>query len=735
MPTDTRKPPETPAGCGNAAAAETVSGSVASLVFRNDETGYTVCTIQPSDPKAESFTLVGSCAAVWEGEEITAEGSWIRHPQHGRQFQAASILCVTPTSVEGIRRYLASGMIRGVGKELAKRIVAHFGDATLQVIEKESRRLEEVEGIGRHRRMQIKTSWIEQRSVRDIMIFLQSHGIGAGQAVRIFRQYGADAIAVIKANPYRLCEDVWGVGFKTADAIALSVGVPRESPARACAGLLYLLQSQADEGGHCFCVEADLILHAQDLLDIPVETLTEALAGEVARGALVRENGHIFLRPLHEAERLVAARLLWLLDQPARLPPIDAPRALAWAEGKMGLRLADTQREALLTALGSKVSVITGGPGVGKTTIIRALTEIFHARRLVVALAAPTGRAAKRMSEATGRDALTIHRLLKYNPSDHAFEFDRDNPLEADVCILDETSMVDVRLMSQFLEALPGFATLVLVGDTDQLPSVGPGNVLRDIIRSQAVPCRTLDQIFRQDATGLIVRNAHHVNRGEMIETAEGTSDFYFIDTAEPETIVTRLVDLVARRIPQRFGLSPLEEIQVLTPMRRNSLGVENLNAVLQQALNPDGDSLARGGTVFRVRDRVMQIRNNYDTDVYNGDIGFVRAVDPHARVVTVTFDGRPVTYEYADLDELVHAYACSVHKSQGSEYPAVVLLLHTQHFKLLQRNLLYTGITRGRKLVCILGSQYALKLAIRNNFVTERRTGLQERLRRRGSP
>jgi exodeoxyribonuclease V alpha subunit len=733
MTIEKHKPSDAASEVGNPVVVEKVAGSVVSLVFRNDETGYTVCTIRPSTPKGEVFTLVGSCAAVWEGEEITADGSWIRHPQHGKQFQAASILCVTPTSAEGIRRYLGSGMIRGVGKELAKRIVDHFGDTTLQVIEKESRRLEEVEGIGKHRRNQIKASWIEQRSVRDIMIFLQSHGIGSAQAARIFRQYGPDAIAVVKSNPYRLCSDVWGIGFKTADAIALSVGVPRESPARARAGLIYLLQSQADEGGHCFCLEADVILHAQELLDIPTETLTEALADEIARGALVRETGHIYLRVLYEAEREVAAGLLRLLNHAVRFPSIAAPRALIWAEGKMGIQLADAQRAALVTAIESKVAVITGGPGVGKTTIIRALTEIFTARRLTVALAAPTGRAAKRMSEATGHEALTIHRLLKYNPNDHAFEYDRDNRLEGDVFILDESSMVDVRLMSQLLEALPDTASLILVGDTDQLPSVGPGNVLRDIIRSRAVPCSTLDTIFRQDTTGLIVRNAHHINKGEMIETAEGASDFYFIDTAESDTILTRLVDLVSRRIPQRFGLSPLEDIQVLTPMRRNSLGAENLNTVLQQALNPNGDTLARGGTLFRANDRVMQIRNNYDKDIYNGDIGFVRSVDATAREIVVTFDGRPVKYEQAELDELVLAYACTIHKSQGSEYPAVVLILHTQHFKLLQRNLLYTGITRGRRLVCIVGSQQAIRMAIRNNLVSERRTGLQDRLRQRG--
>lgn len=710
--------------------ADTVTGSVLSVVFRNDDTGYTVCMVRPANAQVDPFTLVGSCAAIWEGEEITAEGAWNNHPQHGRQFQAASITCVTPTSTEGIRRYLSSGMIRGVGKELAKRIVAHFGADTLQVIEKESRRLEEVDGIGRQRRQQIKRSWVEQSSVRDIMIFLQSHGIGAGQSARIYRQYGPDAIAIVKTNPYRLWNDVWGIGFKTADGIALSVGIPRESPTRACAGLVYVLQSQADEEGHCFCLEPDLVLHAQDLLDIPVEILTEALANEVARGALVRDAGRIYVRALHDAERRVAARLLGLLEHSVRFRTIDAPRAVTWAESKIGFQLAAGQRMALQRALESKASVITGGPGVGKTTIIRALTEIYHARQLTVALAAPTGRAAKRMGEATGCEALTIHRLLKYNPRDHRFEHDADNPIDADVFILDETSMIDIRLMSQFLDALPDFASLILVGDIDQLPSVGPGNVLRDIIQSRAIPCTELDTIFRQDTTGMIVQNAHRVNSGEMITAGAAKSDFYFIDTAEPEKIISRMVELVTQRIPRQFGLSALEDIQVLTPMRRNQLGGENLNVVLQEALNPVGDTIARGGTLFRTRDRVMQIRNNYDKDIYNGDIGFIRAVDIKAREVVVTFDGRPVKYDYSDLDELVHAYACSIHKSQGSEYPAVVLVIHTQHFKLLQRNLLYTGITRGRKLVCIVGSQQAVRMAIRNNLVIERRTGLQERLR-----
>lgn len=712
---------------------ETVTGSVESIVFRNDETGYTVCSVKTQGDGDRQYdavvTVVGSCAAIWEGEEIHAEGEWVRHPSHGQQFQAKTITCITPTSTEGIRRYLASGMIKGIGPKFAQRIVDHFGERTLEVIDKESGRLREVEGIGERRRKLIKESWTEQRDVREIMIFLQSHGIGTAKASRIYRQYGADAIAIVKRNPYRLCEDVWGIGFKTADAIALSVGIPHDSEVRARAGLIYTLQTESDEG-HCFTPEPDLLLHAQALLDITVEILGDALSKEFEKGTLVKEEDRIYLRDLFRAETRVAASLTRLLDAPQPFAPIDATVAIPWAERKMGLNLAPLQREALRNAVTSKVSIITGGPGVGKTTIIRALTEIFGARKMDIRLAAPTGRAAKRMSEATGREAQTIHRLLKFNPSVGGFEFNIDNPLGGDCFILDETSMIDIRLMDQFLQALPDSATLILVGDTDQLPSVGPGNVLRDLIASGQVPCCRLDTIFRQDTSGLIVRNAHHVNHGEPFETHTGDSDFYFVETGDPEKIIARTVELMTNRIPVKFKLDPLADVQVLTPMRRNLLGTENLNSVIQAALNPSGPSLVRGCTHFRVNDRVMQLRNNYDKEVFNGDIGFIKQVDAEDRALIVLFDGRPVRYAQSELDELVLAYACSIHKSQGSEYPAVIVLLHTQHFKLLQRNLLYTAITRGKRLVMVVGSSRAVNIAIKANQVRERRTSLRERLR-----
>lgn len=712
----------------SAATQETLTGSVARIIFRAEDTGYTVCSLRVADRK-DTVTVVGTCAAIWEGETLRAEGAWVRHPKHGYQFQAASMICVTPTSERGIERYLASGMVAGIGKELAHRLVAAFGKDTLTVIDKESERLREVAGIGPKRRKRIKESWLEQHAVRDIMIFLQSHGMGTAQAARIYRQYGSQAVAVISEDPYRLCRDVWGVGFKTADGVAQSLGVPPQSRLRARAGLVYTMETLADEG-HCFCLDSELILQAQDLLDIPAEILAEALENEVDRKHLVRDNNRIYLAALYQAETAVAERLKTLQQTRRAFRPIIVEKAVAWAAQRMKLSFAPMQITALQTALAEKIAVITGGPGVGKTTIIRALVDVYRMRGLKIALAAPTGRAAKRMEEATHHDAATLHRLLKFNPSAHGFEHHRDNPLEIDVVILDECSMIDIRLMHHFLDALPDRCCLVLVGDIDQLPSVGPGNVLRDIIDSEAVTCRRLDHIFRQEKGGMIVRNAHHVNHGAGLEVnnTDG-SDFFFISAEQPDDVVDKMLQLITRRIPSRFGFNPVHDIQVLTPMRKNQLGAENLNGLLQEALNPRGAELRRFGRAYREGDRVMQIRNNYDKEVFNGDIGLVRHVHADEQTVTAEFIGRRIRYEASELDELVHAYACSIHKSQGSEYPAVIILMTTQHFKLLQRNLLYTAITRGKRLVCLVGTRKAVGIAIRNNEIRQRRTGLRERL------
>ncbi len=726
-----KKPPKPPPAPKPADPdAHELNGTVESIVYRNEESHYTVCRVKIDD-QDEVATLVGTCSAMWEGENVKADGQWVRNKQYGYQFAADNITCIAPTSAKGIERYLASGMIRGIGKEIAGRLVKHFGDQTLYVIEKESKRLEEVEGIGKVRRARIKESWNEQRGVRDIMIFLQGHGIGTAQSARIYRSYGAEAVALIRDNPYRLCSDIWGIGFKTADGVAMSLGIPPQSEVRARAGLIHILQTLTDDG-HCYCTEAELLLHAEALLEIPVETLTSGLEHEIEAKRLVKEDDRIYLTDIYYAEVVVAQHLAELMNTGHAFRPIVADKAVPWASDRIKISFAPSQVEALSRSLTEKVSVITGGPGVGKTTIIRALVEVFAARKLTVCLAAPTGRAAKRMEEATHHEAKTIHRLLKFQPRTGKFEHNEENPLPAHVVIADEVSMIDIRLMRDFLAALPPSAHLVLVGDIDQLPSVGPGNVLRDVINSGAIPCTALTTIFRQEHGGAIVENAHRVNRGEMIEPPDpgDLSDFYFIDADTPDDVINTMIHLVSDRIPKRFGFNPLSDIQVLTPMRRNQLGADNLNAVLQQALNPRGHHIERFGRHYRKDDRVMQIRNNYDKEVYNGDVGRISFVVEEEHELTVDFDGRHVKYEFSELDELVHAYACSIHKSQGSEYPAVVILLTTQHFKLLQRNLLYTAITRGKKLVCIVGSHKAVGMAIRNNEIQQRRTSLRERIK-----
>jgi len=715
---------------------EKVEGTVRSVVFHNDENGYTVLHVEPPSEfelaRGREITVVGKAQAVWEGEEVTAVGQWVTDKVHGRQFKAETITCVAPRSLVGIERYLASGLIKGVGKVLAKRIVDTFGEDTLNVLSRQSARLSEVPKLGRAKIAQIRESWHANETMRENMIFGQTYGISIAKMTKIVRRYGPDAIAIIKGDPYQLCRDIWGIGFTTADRIALSVGIPKDSPLRARASISYTLETEAEDGGHCWTYENDLLLHANELTGIPMEILGAALEEEIAAGRVVADGDlprRIYLRTLYRAELAVAAHVRRIVGGPSSFRPLDAEKALSWWEGRAGFSLANQQATALRRCLRSKFSIITGGPGVGKTTIIRALVDIYGARRLKVVLAAPTGRAAKRMSESVGADAQTIHRLLKWNPVTNRFTFGEDNRCEGDVFIFDETSMIDVKLASDLLAAIPSGSSVVWVGDTDQLPSVGAGSVLGDLIKSGEVPSTRLDTIFRQDSSGLIVVNAHHVNAGEPLETRQGDTDFYFMRCEDPELCVRRAIEFMTTRIPRKFGMDPLQDVQVLVPMRRGLLGTENLNAELQKALNPSGDSVSRGGSVFRAGDRVMQLRNNYDKDVYNGDVGFVKSVDAAERRLVVSFDGRPVSYEPGDLDELVLAYATTIHKSQGSEYPAVIVIMHTQHYVMLQRNLLYTAITRGRKLVLLMGVPYAVDQAIGNNTVRERRTGLAERL------
>ena len=717
-----------------AGPVETLTGSVKSVVFHNEETGWLVATLAVEGGAPDgggTATLVGRCPTVWQGEEVRAVGTWVTHPTHGLQFQAQEVSCIAPTSAEGIRRYLASGIVRGVGERWAGKIVEKFGDRTLEVLEHDSGRLSEIKGLGEKRRLAIRKAWEANRGTRDAMVFLQGHGITTGASARIYRQYGANTVAMVKQNPYRLCADVDGIGFVKADDIARKVGVPRDSPLRARAGIYHTLQTLADEG-HCYCEKPALLLAATDLLGIPADVLEKALEEELAGPRLVDDGGRVYLRRLHRAERRVARCILAILDTRPSFRPIDVEGALAWVSKKLSFELSAAQRKAVEMALGNKFSVITGGPGVGKTTIIRALMDVWTARRLRVALVAPTGRAARRMAESTGGQASTIHRLLKWNPQEGAFQHNADNPLEADVVIVDESSMIDVELAASLLAAVKPTSAVVLVGDTDQLPSVGPGNVLRDVIASGVVPFTRLDFIFRQKSGGWIVRNAHRVNQGEgfLAPPPGEPSDFFFVPCEDAQRTLSLVLELVEHRIPRRYNFSPLADVQVLTPMRKNLLGADNLNLVLQRALNPTGPALQRFGRAYRVGDRVMQVRNNYDKDVFNGDVGFIRTVAPDGGSLDVDFDGRCVVYSATELDELVHAFACSIHKSQGSEYPAVVIVLSGQHHVLLQRNLLYTAITRGRKLVCVVGSPYAVRRAIGNNPTVERHTALAERLR-----
>jgi exodeoxyribonuclease V alpha subunit len=622
---------------------------------------------------------------------------------------------------------------------MSERIVEKFGLHTLEVIEKKPERLSEVGGIGPKRISMIRKAWEEQKEIKEIMIFLQGHGVSAAYSAKIYKQYGNQSIEIVKENPYRLAHDIYGTGFITADKIAQHLGIDRNSVIRAKAGLIYVL-NQLTEEGHVYYPENQLIHKAKEILHVDEEIIFQAIKELSKEKEIFLEDldpeGNlraVFLVPFYLAETGVAQRLINLKESTSNIRPIHPEKAIEWVQQKLGIELAQRQKEAILLAATSKVLIITGGPGTGKTTIITAILRIFQQLKLRVLLAAPTGRAAKRMNEATGWEAKTIHRLLEYSPHKGGFKKDQDNPLEADGVIIDETSMVDTLLMYHLLKAIPSHAHLILVGDVDQLPSVGPGNILKDIIRSGRFTVVTLTEIFRQAQESMIVVNAHKVNQGQIpvlkeIDNPERT-DFRFMQEEDPEKILQNILDLCSEKIPRQFRFHPFREIQVLAPMHKGIIGVANLNIELQKRLNPGESGITRGAWSFRLGDKVMQIVNNYDKDVFNGDIGWISKIDPEEREVTIDFDGRQVPYDYSDLDEVVLAYAVSVHKSQGSEYPVVILPVVTQHYMLLQRNLIYTGITRAKKLVILIGTKKALAIAIRNNKPQRRYTLLSERL------
>ncbi|HEV7404558.1 MAG TPA: ATP-dependent RecD-like DNA helicase [Chthoniobacteraceae bacterium] len=716
--------------------SEAVAGLIERVTFHSEETGFAVLRVQV-EGRRELVTVVGSLPSVAAGEWLTAEGRWERDREHGMQLKAERLQTSAPSSREGIERYLGSGLIKGIGPTYARKLVERFGEKVLEIIDTESGRLQEIEGIGPGRRKRIKDAWTEQRAVRDIMVFLHSNGVSTSRATRIYKTYGETAVETVRANPYRLAEDIAGIGFKTADAIAAKLGLAGDSILRVAAGLAHALL-EATKAGHCALPRMQLLATAAELLSVPTAAVEEALARQVAQRKVVEEEvdglALVYLPPLHYAECEIARMLALLAREKSLYPPMDLARAVPWCEAKTGRALAPSQRAALEKALGARALVITGGPGVGKTTLVNSLLLILRAKKVRCLLCAPTGRAAKRLGETTGLEAQTIHRLLEFNAGSGGFVRNEDRPLDCDLLVVDETSMVDVPLMHKLLRALPPAAHLLLVGDVDQLPSVGPGSVLADIIASAVIPVVRLTEVFRQAAHSRIIRNAHRINRGELPEAGVSgeESDFFFIERDEPAAIASTLVEVVRERIPKRHARDPMRDIQVLTPMNRGSLGARELNAALQLALNPPrpGDAtVEKFGVAFRPRDKVIQTVNNYDKEVFNGDIGQVRAIDPVERELVVRYDRREVTYDFNELDEIALAYAITIHKSQGSEFPVVVLPLAMQHYLLLQRNLLYTAVTRGKAFVVIVGQAKALEAAVRNATTKRRFGGLLSRL------
>lgn len=723
---------------------DTLKGSVERITYYAGETGFSVIRLKPVKrhlvpPGAVNrdglVTVVGELPEINPGESLKLTGRWMTHPKHGRQFRSESCEQTLPATIEGLRRYLGSGMIRGIGPVMAERIVSKFGAKTLEVIESNPERLREVLGIGARRVQQVAAAWEEQKAIKEVMILLQSHGVTTRLAVKIFKQYGDAAVDVLESEPYRLARDIWGIGFKTADKIARDMGLPADAPTRIEAGVVHTLNRQADEG-HVYVPQAELATKAAELLEVKEEkveyavTRLEAL-DQVKTETIAKERKEdaVYLTPLYYCEVGVTNRLRQMMNTAgSRLHRLRAnPRVRHTGD----LELSPQQRQAIEAGLTHKVSVLTGGPGTGKTTILRVLTEMLMTSHCTFALASPTGRAAKRLSEATGHPAKTIHRLLEYSPAG-GFKRNEESPLDVDMVIVDEASMLDLALTNNLLKAVDPRSHLLLVGDVDQLPSVGAGDVLRDIIASGLAAVTRLDVIFRQAQDSLIVTNAHRINQGWLPLTPRSAQDFFLFVQPDPDKAAALLVDVVKNRIPRKFNLDPSADIQVLSPMYRGRTGVTNLNEILQEALNPsapDRPERRMGGRMLRVGDRLMQTRNNYEKGVYNGDIGRLAVMDRVEQTVVVDFEGRTVVYDWMDLDQVIHAFAISVHKAQGSEYPAVVIPMTMQHYLMLQRNLLYTAVTRARRLVVLVGTRKAIAVAVRNSKVRQRHSALDWRL------
>ncbi len=722
-----------------------LSGQIERITYTNPENGYTVARMKVHGG-SQVVTVVGNLVDPVPGEVMELKGRWKVHPKFGEQFEVQSYRTTMPATVSGIQRYLGSGLIKGIGPVMAKRIVSRFGKKTLEIIESEPQRLSEIEGIGKKRVAMIQAAWAEQKEIREVMLFLQSHNVSSGYATKIFKHYGSRSIEVVSQNPYQLATDIFGIGFLTADRIAREIGFAKDSSLRIRAGILYVLNQMAEDG-HVYYPYSQLLEKAGEILEVDPFLVADA-TGHIAAAKKVQIetiappasfqtpaadlDTAVYLSRYYTCETGIAAMLKRLLHTPKAFRAIDTERAVSWVQQQLSFKLAEKQAAAIADAAGSKVMVITGGPGTGKTTIIRAILMIFGKLKVNIRLAAPTGRAARQMSETTGFAASTIHRMLSFNARSGGFQKNEHNPLNCDLLIVDEASMVDTVLMYHLLKAVPRQATLILVGDVNQLPSVGAGNVLDDIIASEKLPVVRLNEIFRQARQSRIIVNAHRINNGWMpqFDEKKGESDFYFIEQQEPEDVLSRIISMAASRIPQSFGFDPFNDIQVLSPMHKGTVGAASLNRELQQQLNPGKDGVAVGNAMFCVNDKVMQIRNNYDKSVFNGDIGRIVRMSREDREISVDFDGRRVPYDFTELDELVLAYAISVHKSQGSEFPVVIVPVVTQHYILLQRNLIYTAITRGRKLVVMVGTKKAMAIAVKNDRTQHRYTRLDLRLK-----
>jgi len=712
-----------------------IEGTIERITFQNEENGYTVARLTPFNQSNE-VTIVGNLLGVISGQSLKLTGMWVKHPQYGPQFEIQNYSFHYPATIQGLRKYLGSGLIKGIGPVTANQIVETLGLDTLEIIETSSDRLTTVPGIGIKKAASIQAAWQEQKQIKDIMIFLQGHGVSASLASKIYKKYGDDSIAIVRTNPYRLAREVYGIGFKTADRIAQQMGVPSNDPMRIQAGVIYCLGTLADEG-HCFAVRNFLHFEAGKLLDVGPNEVSSQLEFLVKSSEIIIEDEVVYLAPFFHAERGTAKKLLLLshssrdrLEVFKNLPCEEIFSKLDRTDTDY---LSDQQKQAIQIALVSKMSILTGGPGTGKSTITGSIVNILQRYKKTVLLAAPTGRAAKRLSQATGLEAKTIHRLLEFSlAGNKGFIRDQKNPLDADMIIIDEMSMVDILLMNHLLSAVESGTHLLLVGDVDQLPSVGPGNVLRDLIGSEVFPVTRLTEVFRQAQDSHILTNAHRINQGQIPHFPKGALDFFLFVENDPEKAAVRVVELVSQRIPKKFGLDPHRDIQVLTPMHRSAAGVSELNSILQESLNPatpDKVAYNQGFRTLRTDDRVMQVQNNYDRQVFNGDMGIIKSINLEDQVIQVTFDGRNIDYDFSDLNEIIHAYAISIHKSQGSEFPAVVVPLLNQHYMMLQRNLLYTAVTRAKSLVVLVGSRQAIAIAVGNNRIVHRNSRLIARL------